>query len=494
MDAEVMVEGMNYPAVKKRAIASRAFRVKIPSSNSTSFTPSQTINIDLPSNLAGQFYDFQNQMYLKLRLKLTGAYAENDSVALDRGGIFSILKRVSLSTAGATIADVNNYNMLTTALLDTDASFDYRASVGQTLLGLTSTLRGRNWVSTSDVGAGVTDEAGYATFCIPLICLPVSNCTPMRYIPAFSLSPLQLRIVLEDFAVAFQSASAVGNRSYIVDEVEVVARMIELSPSAMSQLSAYTGGQYSILCNAWANATATKDANALQLVAPLGFSFSSLERVLIIHRPTDTASSSEHFSLGNRSKAYLSQYNLLINSEMYPSRVIDCSAKDGAEALAEYLLADHSLTAFHKSTCLNNGYVQSHTTSSANQGFSIMGGGDLPNIGRAYLNNGPFTLDEPDGSTAGSSAINDGVGGAGGACVVASSDIGSFICAVELEGLSHGKSATTYSGISTLGSTTQFVAQYSAVTASSQRLDFFGQYTILMNLNMNGSGVWSVSV
>lgn len=489
-----MVEGMNYPAVKKRAISSRAFRVKIPSSNSTSFTPSQTINIDLPSNLAGQFYDFQNQMYLKLRLKLTGTYAEDDNVALDRGGIFSILKRVSLSTAGATIADVNNYNLLTTALLDTDASFDYRASVGQTLLGLTSTLRGRNWVSTSAGGAGVTDEAGYATFCIPLICLPVSNCTPMRYIPAFSLSPLQLRIVLEDFNVAFMSESISPDRSYIVDEVEVVSRMIELSPSAMSQLSAYTGGQYSILCNAWANATATKEAGALQLTAPLGFSFSSLERVLIIHRSTATASSAEHYSLGNRAKAHLSQYNLLINSEMYPSRVIDCSATDGAEALAEYLLADHSLTAFHKSTCLNNGYVQSHTTSSVTQGFSIMGGGDLPNIGRAYLNNGPFTQNQPVGDNAGSSAVADNLGGSGGTCVVAPSNIGTFICAVELEGLSHGKSATTYSGISTLGSTTQFVGQYSAGTTASQRLDFFGQYTILMNLNMGGSGVWSVSV
>jgi len=490
-----MVEGMNYPAVKKRAIASRAFRVKIPSSNSTSFTPSQTINIDLPSNLAGQFYDFQNQMYLKLRLKLTGTYAAGASVALDRGGIYSILKRVSLSTAGATIADVNNYNLLCTALLDTDASFDYRASVGQTMLGLTSTLRGRNWVSTSAAGAGVTDEAGYATFCIPLICLPVSNCTPMRYIPAFSLSPLQLRIVLEDFAVAFASGVPVADRSYIVDEVEVVSRMIELSPSAMSQLSAYTGGQYSILCNAWANATATKEAGALQLTAPLGFSFSSLERVLIIHRSTATASSAQHYSLGNRAKANLSQYNLLINSEMYPSRVIDCSAKDGAEALAEYLLADHSLTAFNKSTCLNNGYVVGSTSTSLTQGFSQMGGSDLPNIGRAFLNNNPFTENEPVGDNAGSTTIAENVPTAGlAATVAAASNIGTYICAVELEGLSHGKSATTYSGISTLGSTTQFVGQYSAGTVASQRLDFFGQYTILMNLNMAGSGVWSVSV
>jgi hypothetical protein len=491
MDAEVMVEGMNYPAVKKRAVSSRAFRVKIPSSNSTSFLPSQTINVDLPSNLAGQFYDFQNQMYLKLRLKLTGTYVAGESVALDRGGIFSILKRVSLSTAGATICDVNNYNLLCTALLDTDASFDYRASVGQTLLGITNTLRGRNWVSTTAGGVGVTDETGYATFCVPLICLPVSNCTPMRYIPAFSLSPLQLRIVLEDFNVAFQTGAAAANHSYIVDEVEVVARMIELSPSAMSQLSAYTGGQYSILCNAWANATGTKEAAAQQITAPLGFSFSSLERVLIIHRDSAKASSKGHYSLGNRAKAHLSQFNLLINSEMYPARVIDCSAKDGAEALAEYLLADHSLTAFSKSTCLNNGFVLSAASATIGIGFSQSGGFSLPTIGRQYSKS-PFTEDEPDGNNAGATAVAEALPLP--AVAAAASNIGTFICAVELEGLSHGKSSTTYSGISTLGSTTQFVGQYSAATAQSMRLDFFGQYTILMNLNMNGSGVWSVSV
>ena len=486
-----MVEGMNYPAVKKRAISSRAFRVKIPSSNSTSFTPSQTINVDLPSNLAGQFYDFQNQMYLKLRLKLTGTYVTGESVALDRGGIYSIFQRVSLSTAGATIADVNNYNLLCTALLDTDASFDYRASVGRTLLGLTNSLRGKNWVSTSNAGAGVVDENGYATFCVPLICLPVSNCTPMRYIPAFSLSPLQLRIVLSDFATAFQTTSPEVNHSYIVDEVEVVARMIELSPSAMAQLSAYTGGQYSILCNAWANATATKEAGALQLTAPLGFSFSSLERVLIIHRSTASASSVLHYSLGNRTKGYLSQYNLLINSEMYPSRVIDCSATDGSEPMSEYLLSDHSLTAFSKSTCLDNGYdVIGATQVLSDIGFSQSGGFSNPSQNLVQVS--PFSLNEPLGTTAGTVAIDQI--GATPAVVAAGSNIGTFICAVELEGLSHGKSATTYSGISTLGSTTQFVGQYSQATAYSLRLDFFGQYTILMNLNMNGSGVWSVSV
>ena len=424
-----MVEGMNYPAVKKRAISSRAFRVKIPSSNSTSFTPSQTINVDLPSNLAGQFYDFQNQMYLKLRLKLTGTYVAGESVALDRGGIFSILKRVSLSTAGATIADVNNYNLLTTALLDTDASFDYRASVGQTLLGITNTLRGRNWVSTSADGAGVVDEAGYATFCVPLICLPVSNCTPMRYIPAFSLSPLQLRIVLEDFNVAFRTGAAAADHSYIVDEVEVVSRMIELSPSAMSQLSAYTGGQYSILCNAWANATGTKEAAAQQITTPLGFSFSSLERVLVIHRDSAKASSKGHYSLGNRAKANLSQFNLLINSEMYPSRAIDCSAKDGAEAMAEYLLADHSLTAFHKSTCLNNGFVLSAAANAAGIGFSQSGGFSLPTIGKQYSVS-PFTEDEPDGNQAGATAIGDGLAANAGA----DSNIGTF-CGVNLSGV-----------------------------------------------------------
>jgi hypothetical protein len=70
----------------------------------------------------------------------------------------------------------------------------------------------------------------------------------------------------------------------------------------------------------------------------------------------------------------------------------------------EYLLADHSLTAFSKSTCLNNGFVLSAASASAGIGFSQSGGFSLPTQGRQYSVS-PFTIDEPAGTTAGATAV-----------------------------------------------------------------------------------------
>jgi len=48
---DVMSESLNYPALKRRAVASRSYRVKVNPANGQTFTAGQTVNIDMPSNL-----------------------------------------------------------------------------------------------------------------------------------------------------------------------------------------------------------------------------------------------------------------------------------------------------------------------------------------------------------------------------------------------------------------------------------------------------------
>jgi len=69
---DAMSESLNYPMQKRRAVASRSYRVKISPSNGQNFTAGQTVNIDLPSNLAGTYINW-NQCYLKMKVKSTGA-------------------------------------------------------------------------------------------------------------------------------------------------------------------------------------------------------------------------------------------------------------------------------------------------------------------------------------------------------------------------------------------------------------------------------------
>ena len=87
MSSEVFSESLAYPKMKQRAISSRSFRTKISPSNAQSFTMGQTINLDLPSNLTGQYYNF-NQMYLKFKVTAGADFK------LDRAGAAALIRRI----------------------------------------------------------------------------------------------------------------------------------------------------------------------------------------------------------------------------------------------------------------------------------------------------------------------------------------------------------------------------------------------------------------
>ncbi len=100
----------------------------------------------------------------------------------------------------------------------------------------------------------------------------------------------------------------------------------------------------------------------------------------------------------------------------------------------------------------------------------------------------PFNDGNPGGTTAGDSAdLNTNA--------ATDSDIGTFLASIELESaISNGKSSHIYSGVSTLASTVQLVTKHSSAVVGACSIDTFANYTILMSLNMRGTGVFSVSV
>jgi hypothetical protein len=255
--------------------------------------------------------------------------------------------------------------------------------------------------------------------------------------------------------------------------------MTELSPAAQAQVNAATNGKYNILANSFMNSQASLALNATQLTANLGFSVSSLERIIAIHRPSATVTSISAFSQGNRSSAGLSQYVYLINSEQYPSRSVIVDA-EGSESLAEALIADHALVDWNKGSSFNNGVVVATNTSSG----LVVGAlsGSAPNLTKSDC----FMLKDGTGLTAG----NASTAGA----VAAVSDVGTFYLSTDFEsGLATGKSATMYSGVSTIASNVQWLGTYSASHAA-ETVDFFAQFSVLISLDMMGSGVFSISV
>lgn len=460
MDA-VFSESLAFGQMKRRAVSARSYRSKIPPINGTTFQENQTIELSLPGSLSGQYYDFSS-MYLKM--KVTSGTA---ACVYDRGGGLGLIKRLQIATSGANICDINNYGLLATLMLDTDSSSEWKAGYGAQLLGTNGdALRG--------VGSAI---AGTRVFCIPLVLNPLFNTTPHRLIPAFSLSALQIRITLDSNQSAVSSPGAASILAY--SEVELVCMMTELSPAAQAQVDAATNGKYNILANSFMNSQATIGLNETQLTANLGFSVSSLERIIAIHRPAATVTSVSAFSQGNRSSAGLSQYVYLINSEQYPSRSVIVDA-EGSESLAEAMIADHSLVDWNKGSSFNNGVVVAANTSSG----LVVGAlsGSAPNLTKSAC----FMLKDGTGLTAGNAST--------ATVAAAASDVGTFYVSTDMEsGLSQGKSATLYSGVSTISSNVQWLGTYSAAHAI-QTVDFFAQFSVLLSLDMRGSGVFSISV
>ena len=460
--AEAFSESLQYESVKRRAVASRSFKVKINPANGNSFTAGNTIDISLPGNLAGQYY-VPEQMFLKFRVSNTAA------IQLDRAGAASMIKRCQITSAGSTLYDLNNYNVLATALMDTDCTADWKASSGNVLMGtLGDQLQGEA------IAAGST-----RTYCVPLMLNPLSMTTPTRMIPAFSLSSLNYRVTLAPDAEVGVSA---GGTALVYDEVQMVCLMCELSPGAQAQIDQMTGGQYNILANSYINSQATLAAGVSSLTANLGVSVSSLERIIVVHRPSATANAAAAFSLGNRTTSDLTEFQFLINSENYPATAIKVDDK-GAETYAELLIADHALTSFSKGNCLLNGFAASAAAGTG--GVVPVGTGALSGNAPGLVKNDCFRQLDGAGTTAGTAVL---------AAVAVASNVGTFLCACEFEsGISNGKSSHIYSGISTISSVVQYKGTYDAGQAAAN-VDFFAQHTILISLNMRASGVYAVSV
>ena len=382
--------------------------------------------------------------------------ATGDEYRLDRCGAVGFIQKLDCFTAGAQVFSLNNWSTLMTILMDGDSSPAYKAGVGNVLMGTNGGFQ-----------AGETIAATTArTYCVPFVLHPFGMSTPHRLQPLFSSSPVQFKITLDSIVNAVKNATAPASLTF--SEVELVCVFTELSPGAQAQVDQMSGGVYNILASSYQNVGTTMGADDA-VTANLGISVSSLERVIVCHRPTITLNDVTKFSLGNRAKNGLQSYQIFINGEAYPARPVIVENK-GAEALAEYLLSDHSLVNFDKQTSFNIAVFGAAADLKSNglDGQSVNGVAQ------------PFIIDAPDGDESGETAAD-------------AANIGSFITAVELEtGLSDGRSQRLYSGVSTISSTVNYRGVYSGAAAC--QIDFFAQFTVLLSLNTRGTNVWAISV
>jgi hypothetical protein len=123
-------------------------------------------------------------------------------------------------------------------------------------------------------------------------------------------------------AICSHVALATDGNDMVVDQIEFVASMMELSDSAISIINSNTGGrplQYTF--QDWRNyrwASSVPDA-VTNLSMPIPAKYASLKALFIASKRTNT-SGALTFNPFPAEKAFLQQYQFRIGAELYPSK------------------------------------------------------------------------------------------------------------------------------------------------------------------------------
>ena len=437
---DVTANQLNFANVKRQSVAAVSRRIKSAPTNGATQNCGGQLRFSIGGNQPRSYANLE-ECYFKFKVTNN----DTNTVEFDSGSAYSLFAGVDVLTAGSTLSSIKQYGLLMSLLMDSNTSVEHLSNVGHNLYG--AAADGIRYHGAS-IGAGAS-----RTVCLPwLLNGPVAS-TPQRYWYLGGVDALQLVIDLEEAKTAFfQAAGGLENADIVISDAELVFSTITLDADAQAMIEDSVGGVFRVMCNDYQHASATLASGVSALTAPLGFSRSSLERVLITHRNSANINDEQQVSLANRSTASVSSFNLSIAGQQFPARAITVDA-NGSEGLAEALVANHSLKSVQNSMNLLN----------AKQGTAGVAGA--------------FTL------------ANGTLGTPG---TIATSEIGSAFYAVELEQMS-GVSDRIFSGVDTRGKTVLYEGQYNTAPAA-MTVDFFASSTVAYTLDLNGSRTWIATV
>lgn len=357
----------------------------------------------------------------------------SDAADFKIGSAYDFIDRLEVLVDGSTVSNINNYSALVAQLMDESVGGQFREHMGKCLMGTCD----------DDVATNAVTIAAAAskTFTLPLLCTPLFASS--KYIPCFSRSTIRLRITLANAARAVAStdaAAATTNSEVVLSPVDFIGQYVRVSADAQMQIDANCNGFYELVVSDFRSAEGTYNANDTNLNLNLGISVSSLDRLMFgFYATRDTA---DAFSNQNRSNLLLQDYAISVNGLETPRRRIETSSTNVAEPVAELAIAStNSLGDFNHQSNLNP------------VSFALTGG---------------------NGKT--------------------KATTGSAIYMIDLESLKpHGGDGDAiYSGISTIGATTQLVGSFSAGTNTQHSVLVYGQYTMSLVLDMKGSQTFMV--
>ena len=409
---------LDYGDVPPRASSSRSLRTEVVPSNGNSFNMNNTIIFDLPSNVTNTFWDAQSS-YVRLN------FVNNDgaAVSFEGGGFPTCIRRIEMLLGGQTLCSIDSYNVLYQMLFDLDTAGQFRSNAGARLFGSANSAVGEQ------VGAAAT-----RTVCFPLALTPIVQSS--KYWPLFGREPLRIRVELDTSARGLIGAAT--DAEITINEVALVMYQLELGNDVMAQVAANSGGMMRIAMPSFQHHQATLAAGASSVATTLGFSMSSLNRILVAQRLQ--AVTAANVTIGNRSQLNLNDANVKIGGVQYPQISLKDRNDDGAETLAEALVSQRALLTYGHDSSIE------------------LGAG--------------FNANEPTGAN--------------------NTNTGHYLIELDLES-QRVDAGSLIAGVNCIGQVVQFESTYDAGVTAAHVLDIFGEHTIMAQLDMQ-SLTWSIAV
>lgn len=418
---------LNYSQIPPRASSSRAIRNEIIPTNNGTYTMNSQIIFDLPANLNNTFCDFQSSY-----IKATVNNGDAADVKFHGGGFPSCIKQIVLELGGQTLFSCDNWNTLYEMMLSLDTSVSFRNNAGQRLFG-----------AGGDFDGATVAAASSRQVCFPLVLTPLMA---NRYFPLIGRDRLRIRLILDTSARSLLGGAT--DAEVTITDVALVTYSLELGSDVMAMVAANSGGSFKIAMPSYQHHQESLSNSATSLVATLGFSMSSLNRILVAQTRQTATAANNH--IGNRSRLRLNRFFVTIGGVKYPMRdvqdlgVAAVTTGAGAEPFAEALISQRALCAWtHDSSIAADG------------GYAVL---------------------EGDGSTSGNT--------------------GSFLIDLDLESqrVAGGESSLgLVAGVNCVGQVVQLTLEYSASATNDHVVDVFGEHTILCSLDLN-TLTWSIAV
>lgn len=429
---------LNYAAVPPRATSSRSLRNEVVPSNGSSFNCGNSIIFDLPSNVPNTFFDTHSSYVSMLVSNTDGHY-----VKFSGNGFPAAIRRLTIELGGQTIMSLDHYGELYSAMMDLDASSEFKINAGSVLFGSNNNLTGEVG------GAPLVANTGSRRVCFPLFLTPLMA---NKYFPS-PMSRDRMRIRLEmDTAVRGFVAENTGvlNTDITFSDVKFVQYSLELGSEIMAQVAAAAGGSFKVACPCYQHHQSSMAAGASSISPTLGFSMSSLNRVLILQQlQADTATAE---TIGNRLKEPIERVSISVGGVKYPQLDMKIST-DGSEALAEALVSQRALTSVSTTSSINAGGVAAANDKSSPGSYAGLVGGTGNN-----------------GATGATAALT-----------------GKFLIDLDLESQRAGAAPESQlvAGVNTIGSVVQAKLDYSSGTSAATVINFYGEFTLLLMLDLN---------